>query len=224
MIMSKIVIKLSKLGRMPLMSAWNVQKSIFKKHILAAQSKVVDHPNTIILVEHDPVYTIGIRQKGYTANDEERLKRLGAKFHCTDRGGLITFHGPGQLVAYPVINLKDFRLGLRNYVCNLEKTIINMCAGFGVEAITTCDTGVWVQDKKIAAIGVHGSRFITTHGVAINCNTDLAWFDHIVPCGIDGKGVTSLSKELDIDVGIDDAVGPFLKAFAEVFRCDIEKQ
>ena len=173
--------------------------------------------NVVLFVEHDPVYTVGIRRKGYTDNDKHRLMSLGADYIETNRGGLVTFHGPGRLVAYPIIHLKDFRLGLRQYIENLEKTIIETCRGFGVEAGITPDTGVWVEDRKIATIGVHGSRYVTTHGVALNCNTDLTWFRHIVPCGCEGKGVTSLSDELGYDVSILETTEPFLEAFASNF-------
>uniref|UniRef100_A0A8C1II11 lipoyl(octanoyl) transferase n=1 Tax=Cyprinus carpio TaxID=7962 RepID=A0A8C1II11_CYPCA len=112
---------------------------------------------------------------------------------CQSRGGLITFHGPGQLVCYPVLNLGCFRKSVRWYVCELERTVIKTCGQFGIEASTSPDTGVWAGDNKICAIGIHCGRYITSHGLALNCNTDMSWFDNIVPCGIMGKGVTSLS-------------------------------
>ena len=109
--------------------------------------------NVVLFVEHDPVYTVGIRRTAYTDDDRDRLMSLGADYIETNRGGLVTFHGPGQLVAYPIIHLKDFQLGLRHYIGNLERTIIETCRAFGVQAGTTSDTGVWIDDKKIAAIG-----------------------------------------------------------------------
>ncbi|XP_037046500.1 putative lipoyltransferase 2, mitochondrial [Bradysia coprophila] len=178
--------------------------------------------NILILTSHPPVYTIGIRTTNYTINDEERLRKLGAQFFKTNRGGLITFHGPGQMVVYPILNLKDFKPSMRWYVCHIEKTIIDLCKEFGISANTSADTGVWVGDKKICAIGVHGSRYITTHGLALNCNTDLKWFDHIVPCGIEGKGVTSVSCELNRDVSIDEVEDPFLRSFSKIFECQFE--
>ena len=111
--------------------------------------------NVILFVEHDPVYTVGIRRKGYTDDGRHRLTSLGADYIETNRGGLVTYHGPGQLVAYPIMHLKDFRLGLRQYIEKLEKTIIETCRGFGVRAGITPDTGVWVEDRKIAAIGMY---------------------------------------------------------------------
>ena len=112
--------------------------------------------NFLILVEHTPVYTIGIRRQGYSEEEERKLKGLGAEFYKTNRGGLITFHGPGQLVAYPIIHLKYFRMGMRHYIAQLEKTIMKTCSSFGIKSHASYETGVWVEDNKIAAIG----RFI----------------------------------------------------------------
>lgn len=182
----------------------------------------VKFKNVIILTEHQPVYTVGIRTKNYSIDDEEKLKNLGAEFYKTNRGGLITFHGIGQLVAYPIINLKNFEPSVRWYVCHIEKTIIDLCKKYGITARTTADTGVWVDNRKICAIGIHASRYITTHGLAFNCNVDLSWFNHIVPCGLEGKEVTSLSKELSKNVTIDDTTPELLSSFQDVFKCSIE--
>lgn len=108
---------------------------------------------------------------------------------------------------------------MRWHVCHIEKTVIDLCGKFGIKAQTTADTGVWVDNRKICAIGIHASRYITTHGLALNCNVDLAWFQHIVPCGLEGKEVTSLSKELSKDVTVDDATPEFLASFRGVFNC-----
>lgn len=177
--------------------------------------------NVLILTEHQPVYTIGIRTKDYRIDDEVHLRSLGAEFFKTNRGGLITFHGPGQLVAYPIINLKDFKPSIRWYVCHLEQTIIDLCQRYDLEAKTTPDTGVWIQDRKICAMGVHCKRYITSHGLALNCNIDLKWFDHIVPCGLIGKSVTSLTKELDQNITISDATTIFLNSFKQTFNCEL---
>lgn len=176
----------------------------------------------LLLVEHPPVFTIGIRTKGYTLDDEEKLKKTGAEFVRTDRGGLITFHGPGQLVAYPILNLKLFRPSMRWYIEMLEQTVIDLCADkYSLTASRSADTGVWIGDRKICAIGVHGSRFVTSHGLALNCSTDLRWFEHIVPCGIIGKGVTSLTKELDRTVPITEVIPHFIESFSKHFNCHI---
>lgn len=178
--------------------------------------------NILILTEHQPVYTIGIRTKDYTIDDEAHLRRLGAEFFQTNRGGLITFHGPGQLIAYPILHLKHFKPSIRWYVCHLEKTIIDLCQQYGLNwAKTTPDTGVWIDDRKICAMGVHCKRYITSHGLALNCNVDLKWFDHIVPCGLVGKQVTSLTKELNRTITVDDATDIFLSSFKKTFNCNL---
>uniref|UniRef100_A0A8C2AMR8 lipoyl(octanoyl) transferase n=1 Tax=Cyprinus carpio TaxID=7962 RepID=A0A8C2AMR8_CYPCA len=133
-------------------------------------------------------------------------------FVHTSRGGLITFHGPGQLVCYPVLNLGCFRKSVRWYVCELERTVIKTCGQFGIEASTSPDTGVWAGDNKICAIGIHCGRYITSHGLALNCNTDMSWFDNIVPCGI---------MELGRDVPTEEAVPKLLEAFTEQFNCTL---
>ena len=211
------VVKVLRLGRLSYETGLRLQKTLAEQHHLKTRNNSIC--NTLVLLEHYPVYTVGMRSKGYDKEDEKKLKDLGAEFYRTNRGGLITFHGPGQLVVYPIINLKDFKGGIKWYVCQIEKMIIRLCAEFGIEGKTSPDTGVWVNDNKICAIGIHGSRYITTHGLALNCNTDLRWFSHIHPCGIHDKGVTSISKELNIDVGIED-VFPLLKnAFQDQFQC-----
>lgn len=178
--------------------------------------------NAIIFCEHNPVYTIGIRDKSYTPEEEAKLISLGADFCRTNRGGLITFHGPGQLVVYPIINLRAFQTNLRCYVSRIEKMIVRLCAEFGIKAGTTKDTGIWVEDRKICAIGIHASRYVTSHGLALNVNTDLGWFDHIVPCGLEGKTVTSISKEVNAKVSIDDVLPVMKQAFQDEFGCSVQ--
>ncbi|CAK6980722.1 putative lipoyltransferase 2%2C mitochondrial [Scomber scombrus] len=177
--------------------------------------------HVLLLCQHPPVYTTGIRQKPYPPPLLDRLRLLGAEVHRTNRGGLITFHGPGQLVCYPVLNLGAFKKSVRWYVSELERTIISVCSRFGIEASTSPHTGVWVGDNKICAVGIHCGRYVTSHGVALNCNTDLSWFSHIVPCGIVGKGVTSLSSELRRDVSVDEVVPTLLDAFSRQFDCSL---
>lgn len=213
------------LQRMGFICANDIQNRYARMHLdELAGRKGTKGLNVLLLVEHNPVYTVGLRDVSYSNKDEEKLKALGAEFHRTNRGGLITFHGPGQLVAYPVLNLKYFKLGMRDYVCNLEKTMVKTCKFFGLDAKTTGDTGCWVNDKKIGSIGVHGSRFVTTHGISLNCNNDLSWFQHIVPCGLEGKEVTSITEEFGKIVSINDTIPFFLDAFKEKFDCDIEEE
>lgn len=204
-------------GRQPYRVGLQLQKTLADLH----HKRLSESANTLIFLEHEPVYTVGIRDKGYTEEDEKKLRNLGAEFWRTNRGGLITFHGPGQLVAYPVVDLKQFRPSVKWYINQIERMVIRLCAEFGIKAETSPDTGVWVNDRKICAIGVHGSRYVTTHGLALNCNTDLKWFDHIVPCGIEGKGVTSISKELNMDVPVADVLPIFKNAFGDQFECKL---
>ncbi|KAG0274428.1 putative lipoyltransferase 2, mitochondrial [Linnemannia exigua] len=179
----------------------------------------------ILLVEHTATYTNGRRNRGaHGISDQEalRLQNLGAVYVESLRGGEITFHGPGQLVAYPILDLKPIKLSVRCYVSYLEKAIIATCAELGIKAVTTENTGVWINDqKKIAAIGVHVQRYITSHGLALNCNTDLGFFNHIVACGLTGKETTSLSKELnDPSVTVQAVIPKFLKGFGATFNRD----
>ncbi|XP_015108416.1 putative lipoyltransferase 2, mitochondrial [Diachasma alloeum] len=218
--MTKKLVKVLWAGRMCYQSGLHLQNQLSKHH--HDPGLPPDYPrHSLILIEHNPVYTVGIRNKGYTDEEIAKLKATGAEFHKTNRGGLITFHGPGQLVVYPIINLRDFVPSVRWYVCQIERMIIRLCAEFGIKGETSPDTGVWVGDKKICAIGIHGSRYVTTHGLGFNCNTELKWFENIVPCGIEGKGVTSLSRELNAHVGIDDVIPVMKNAFREEFHCEI---
>lgn len=152
----------------------------------------------IITAEFSPVYTCGRREIGnVSAEQQEYLKADGrADFVEAMRGGQTTFHGPGQLVAYPIVDIKTHRLSPRCYVGMLEKSLIATCARYGIKAMTTENTGVWTsEDDKIAAIGVHMRRNITSHGIGLNINTDLWWFDRIVACGLEGKKTTSFLKQ-----------------------------
>lgn len=212
------VVHVLRTGKLSYQKSLNLQKTVSS---IVLNDQTGSLPNALILTEHDPVYTVGIWTKSYGPEEEQRLKMLGADFFRTNRGGLITFHGPGQLVAYPVLNLKNFQPSVRWYVCHIEKTVIDLCRRYGIRAGTTQDTGVWVEDRKICAIGIHASRYVTTHGLALNCNNDLKWFEHIVPCGIEGKGVTSLSRELNREMGISDVTPTFLDSFQDILECDL---
>ncbi|XP_067889113.1 octanoyl-[acyl-carrier-protein]:protein N-octanoyltransferase LIPT2, mitochondrial [Heterodontus francisci] len=221
----KPVVEVVNLGRISYGDALRAQRRFIQRHLDALSQPPTAEPpvNALVLCEHTPVYTIGIRTARYPIEEEERLKQLGAEFHRVNRGGLITFHGPGQLVCYPILNLSHFRRSVRWYVGELERTVIQLCHRFGIDAETSPDTGVWVRDEKICAIGIHCGRYITSHGLALNCNTDLLWFSHITPCGIKGKGVTSLSQILKREVTVSEAVEPFLETFAEQFNCMLRR-
>ena len=142
---------------------------------------------------------------------DRQLQRIGATYYHIDRGGDITYHGPGQQVCYPILNLEDFSLGLKEYVHQLEEAVIGVCASYGIEAgRVEKATGVWLEGdtsraRKICAIGVRSSHYVTMHGLAFNVNTDLSYFSYINPCGFVDKGVTSLQKELGHEVLMEEA-------------------
>ncbi|KAF0463394.1 putative Lipoate-protein ligase [Gigaspora margarita] len=170
--------------------ALNLQKLLVRRRFENKNSS-----DLLLLLQHPPTFTTGRRDIGKTMNDEAYLRKLGAEYFETLRGGQTTFHGPGQLVGYPILDLRNFKLSVRCYVAAIEHVIINTCNAYGIVASTTKNTGVWVGDDKICAIGIQVQRFITSHGFALNCNTDLNWFDHIIPCGLEDKKMTSLTNE-----------------------------
>lgn len=179
------------LGCVEYRQAWALQRALAQ----AVADGAAD--NTLLLLEHPPTYTLGRRSKpGDLLAPREALAAMGAEVVEVDRGGEITFHGPGQLVGYPIVSLRGGS-GPLHYVRALEATLIGALAEYGVAAGRVEGlTGVWVGDAKIGAIGVKISRGVTMHGFALNVNTDLAWFQHIVPCGIRGKSVTSMERLL----------------------------
>ncbi|MEO8251061.1 MAG: lipoyl(octanoyl) transferase LipB [Chloroflexota bacterium] len=181
-----------RLGTVPYEPTWELQDELAEQR---RQRRIGDR---LLLLEHFPVYTIGRGgDEGNLLASPQRLREIGAQFLRVDRGGDITFHGPGQLVAYPIVELRD-PLDLRRYVRSLEAAIIATAAEVGVEAGRVEGlTGVWVEGRrKLAAIGVRVKRGVTTHGLALNVNTELRWFAEMIPCGIADKEVTSLAAEL----------------------------
>ncbi|MDY6909742.1 MAG: lipoyl(octanoyl) transferase LipB [Thermodesulfobacteriota bacterium] len=205
------------LGRMDYDTAWEFQKS------LAERRARLQVPDTLLFVEHPPTYTLGLggREDNFRTPPSE-LARLGAVVRRVDRGGDVTFHGPGQLVGYPVIGLEGRRGGVLRYLRELEEVLIVALKHWGVQAQTIRrHTGVWVGNEKIAAIGVKvTTRHITQHGFALNLSTDLRFFDHIVPCGIPEKGVTSLERLTGYAPSLQQAAKTVAQAFGEVFhRC-----
>lgn len=189
-------------GLVPYQEAWMRQKNLFES-LVEARRTASHYENRLIFCQHPHVYTLG--KHGKDSNlllDEARLRRVGAELFRIDRGGDITYHGPGQLVCYPILNLEDYRLGLKDYIHLLEEAVIRICALYGIEAGRVKGaTGVWLdtgmpQERKICAIGVRSSHFVTMHGLALNVNTDLRYFSYINPCGFVDKGVTSISREL----------------------------
>ena len=186
----------------PYADAWTRQTEWFDTLVRAKQAGE-EYENHIILCEHPHVYTLGRSGKeGNMLLSEEQLQKIGATLYHIDRGGDITYHGPGQLVCYPILNLEEFSLGLKEYVHLLEEAVIRVCASYGIIAgRLEKATGVWLEGdmpraRKICAIGVRSSHFVTMHGLALNVNTDLDGFSLINPCGFKEKGVTSMAREL----------------------------
>jgi lipoyl(octanoyl) transferase len=217
------------LGRVPYERAWALQERVQERLIAAKRAEPPETvPHVLLLLEHPPVYTLG--KSGDAENllvSEERLEALGATFHRIGRGGDVTFHGPGQLVGYPLFDLDRFFTDLGRYLRTLEEVILRTCAEYDVTG-TRVDgrTGVWVGpderglERKICAMGVRCSRWVTMHGFALNVTTDLAYFDHIVPCGIDDRGVTSLAEEADASVSVDDVRRPVTEHVADLFGAE----
>ena len=167
-------------------------------------------PNFLLFVEHDHVYTLG--NSGNENNlifDKKRLEEMGIKYHKTNRGGDITYHGPGQLVCYPILDLENFYRDIHKYLRDLEDVVINTLEYFNISASRNSkETGVWLdvgttEERKICAMGIKVSRWVTMHGLALNVNTNLSYFNGIVPCGISEKGVTSISNELNKTIELD---------------------
>lgn len=195
---------------LPYSEAWARQTACFEM-LLRAKQAGEPCRNRVFFCEHPHVYTLGRSGKSWNMLiGEEQLKRIGATYYHVDRGGDITYHGPGQQVCYPILNLEDFGLGLKAYVHVLEEAVIGVCAAYGIRAGRVDHaTGVWLDGdtsraRKICAIGVRSSRFVTMHGLALNVNTDLRYFSYIHPCGFVDKGVTSLKQELGREVPMDE--------------------
>ncbi|TPX51402.1 lipoyl(octanoyl) transferase [Synchytrium endobioticum] len=204
------------LGLTPYPRALAIQNAILNARI--RHDKLWKDVNLLLLLQHPPTYTAGRRLKGTAGTEGNRLRALGAEYYEVMRGGQTTFHGPGQLVGYPMLDLRQYQLSVRSYVAALETTLVRICSLYGMKAHTTTDTGVWVNDRKIAAIGVHVSRHIACHGFALNCNTDLSWYQHIVACGIPDKATTSLSEELNRDQSVENTMKHVSNALGDVLR------
>ena len=194
---------------------------------LALQQSLVDErrggriPDTLLLLEHPPVITLGVKRadaRAHVVATPDRLAALGVEVVETGRGGDVTYHGPGQLVAYPVLDLRPDRQDVHQYVRDLEEVMVRVCASYGLTAGRVAGySGAWVGERKIGAIGVRISRWITSHGLAFNVTTDLSGFDLIVPCGIADRGVTSLARELGRPVATSEVGHRLAHAFATVF-------
>ena len=206
------------LGLLDYQAAYDLQRR------LHAQVVAGELPDLLLLLEHPHVYTLGRRgQQSHILASDEALTQLGVETHFTDRGGETTYHGPGQLVGYPIVNLRRWGGGVRKYVETLEQVLIGTLSEFGITAHSEGKpTGVWVEDAKIAAIGVRVSRSVTMHGFALNVCPDLSFFDHIVPCGMPGARVTSMAQELGQEIAVSDVIPAISQAFGCNFGIDVE--
>jgi len=176
--------------------------------------------DVLLLLEHAPTVTLGRNAKeNHLLVSEALLKSRGVGLWNVDRGGDITFHGPGQLVGYPILSLRPGERDVHGYMRNLEESLIRLLAFYGIEGVRDARfTGVWTRGGKIAALGVHISRWVTRHGFALNVNTDLSFYDLIVPCGIVGKGVTSMQKQLSRATDLGEIAGRYIIEFGSVFN------
>lgn len=228
------------LGRMDYKTCWDLQQELFdagvaRKHtgpipVPVPGADDADDAGTVLLVEHPPVYTLG--KSGHAENllvNQEALKAMGAQFFHIDRGGDITFHGPGQLVCYPILDLERIGIGLREYIEALEEAVIRTVAEYGIAAGRIAGaSGVWIdpgkaRPRKICAIGVRSSRYVTMHGFALNVTTDLEWFSRINPCGFTDRGATSIERETGAKVPMDDVKRLVVKFLSEILNVRIYK-
>lgn len=200
------------LNRMDYLAAWEVQLKV-------AQQVQDGGEDTLIFVEHPAVLTLGANfHEENLLHSRDVYSQHGIAIHRTDRGGDVTYHGPDQLVIYPIFNLARHGKDLHRWLRNLEETMIETCASYGLESRRfPPHTGVWIEDRKVAAIGIKVKRWVSIHGIALNCSNDLGVFNLIVPCGIQGYGVTSLSEASGRRITIED-VKPVVRAsFEHVF-------
>lgn len=234
--MNKIVL-LENLGLADYKEVWDIQEERFKEIVEVKtrnrkEETSDETPNYFLFVEHPHVYTLG--KSGDISHlllSEEKLKEKGATFYKINRGGDITYHGPGQVVGYPILDLDNFFTDIHKYLRFLEEVIILTLADFGVASERSPgETGVWLDvgtpfARKICAMGVRASRWVTMHGFALNVNSDLGYFDNIVPCGIRGKAVTSLNVELNVEtVDLDKVRDRIIFHFQNVFEASIRNR
>ena len=231
------VIEIQELGHKDYKETWEYQEQLFKE-ILDIKIKNrredagLETPNYFLFVEHPHVYTLG--KSGDLTNllvSEEKLAEIGATFYKINRGGDITYHGPGQIVGYPILDLDNFFTDIHKYLRFLEEMVILTLAEYGLKAERSQgETGVWLDvgtpfARKICALGVRASRWVTMHGFAFNVNSDLGYFDHMIPCGIKGKAVTSLNVELGKkEVSISEVKEKLKKHFATLFEAEMSEK
>ena len=233
--LNKYIVKLVDLGLINYKAALEIQEDFFNQSTLIKLNnknnfQAVKPSNTLILCEHSNVYTLG--RSGSESNlllNQMELQTKSIEFYNNNRGGDITYHGPGQVVGYPILDLEQFHSDIKVYMHNLEELVIRTIAEYGIVGDRIeGSTGVWLDvntrnARKICAFGVKTSRWITMHGWALNVNTDLNYFNYIVPCGIADKGVTSLEKELGEKIELQEVKDKLIKNFEVVFNCQVSK-
>ncbi|HVM90100.1 MAG TPA: lipoyl(octanoyl) transferase LipB [Puia sp.] len=239
------------LGLMPYKQAWDLQEVLLQENLKvksAAFGKYREDQqslflpcgnadagikpqttNYLLFVEHPPVYTLG--KSGHPENvliSAEEMTARSIEFYNTNRGGDITFHGPGQIVGYPILDLENFFKDIGRYMRGLEEVIISTLAGYGIKGVRSAgETGVWIEagipgkERKICAMGVRSSRWVTMHGFALNVNTDLSYFNYIIPCGIQNKQVTSMEKELGRKIAVEELKEKLKSNFEKTFDCEM---
>lgn len=230
------VVRLQDLGLKDYKQTWEYQESLFDEIVSLKirnrrEEADLETPNHFLFVEHPHVYTLG--KSGDFDNlliSEKQLEEKGAAFYKVNRGGDITYHGPGQIVGYPILDLENFFTDIHKYLRFLEEVIILTLADYGLSATRSPgETGVWLDvgtpfARKICAMGVRASRWVTMHGFALNVNVDLGYFDHMIPCGIRGKSVTSLNVELGVaEVDIESVKGKIKKYFTSLFEAELQE-
>lgn len=243
--MEKQKVWFSDLGKMEYKTAWDYQERLLKENLsvkaeagsgqLTAERKERNRQlptkNYLLFVEHPPVYTLGKSGKmEHVLINEEQRRQKGIDFFQTNRGGDITFHGPEQIVGYPILDLEKFYTDIGRYLRELEEVIILTLAEYGIVAGRSAgETGVWIdalvkgKERKICAMGVRCSRWITMHGFALNVNTDLSYFNYIIPCGIQNKKVTSIKEELGREVSMAEVKEKLKRNFQKVFGAELSE-
>jgi lipoyl(octanoyl) transferase len=242
--MERQMVELRDLGAMDYKTAWDYQEALLQQNLKVKQayssqfSEQKEGPdvhsglatrNYLLFVEHPPVYTLGKSGKPeHILISNDQLAEKGIQFYHTNRGGDITFHGPQQLVGYPILDLEKFYTDIGRYLRELEEVIILTLAEYGITGGRSAgETGVWIdahvkgKERKICAMGVRCSRWITMHGFALNVNTDLGYFDHIIPCGIQNKKVASMKEELGREIDMEEVKEKIKRNFEKVFGAEV---
>lgn len=226
------MIKYTDWGKIDYQTAWDKQEVEFNEHLSQKAAKIENTEPTgrFVICEHPHVYTLG--KSGNSANmllNDELLKNIDATYVKTNRGGDITYHGPGQIVGYPILDLESINLQLKEYISKMEDVIIDTIADYGLKGERLDGaTGVWldptnpIKARKICAIGVKASRYVTMHGFALNVNTNLDYFNYINPCGFVDKGVTSLKKELNNEIDINEVKIKIVNNFEKYFKTTLQ--